>query len=96
LTEGIFEPFSSSSEYAPEYIIHDGSKTGLRRGTRGAQRALVFQGRTGIYCIIKTNSSRGVTRDPKFQFNSSRELELRDIPQNFANENIPGVVVNAQ
>jgi hypothetical protein len=39
-----------------------------------------------LYCTIKINSSRGVMRDPKFQFvNSSRELELRDIPQNFVN-----------
>jgi hypothetical protein len=39
-----------------------------------------------MYCTIKINSSRGVTRDPKFQFvNSSRELELHDIPQSFVN-----------
>jgi hypothetical protein len=40
VTEGIFEPFSSPSEYAPEYIIHDGSKN---RSTRGARRAFVWK-----------------------------------------------------
>jgi hypothetical protein len=39
-----------------------------------------------IYCTIKFNSSRGVTRDPKYHFvNSSKAPQLRDNPQNFVN-----------
>lgn len=81
------EPWSISQHVAPMEAT---------TWTLTSEAVAKFQGRTGIYCIIKTNSSRGVTRDPKFQFNSSRELELRDIPHNFVNENIPRVVVNAQ
>jgi hypothetical protein len=50
-----------------------------------ADSSAVTAGTVLLNQFVKINSSRGgVTRDRKLQFvNSSRELEMRDIPQNF-------------